>query len=202
MFGSLLGASSGAGGLSSLLGGGGDPGKKQWAQMLRQYQMMQGQNAGMFANAFQQQRKSLGAIKAGYGAARNETNAQQTATRQGVMDRETQSLGAQRATLAGSGMGGGTLDVNLQRGITQDTNRSLANVDANFAALRQRLSAEESGLTANGYGAMSGLFQNQAGMNSQLGMSLFNAIGNQQHPDPNAFLGNLIQGGMNILPFV
>lgn len=176
-------------GASQLLGGfggGGDPGKKQWAQMLAQYNMVRGQNAGLFANAFQQQRKGLGAIKQGYGAALNETNAQQATAHQGVMDREKSNLGALRSTLAGSGMGGGTLDANLQRGVFSDTNRSLANVDSHFAAMRQNLATERSQLEANQYGALAGLFQNQAGQSNQLGMSLFDAIGNQQHPDPNA----------------
>lgn len=194
--------SFGASQLLGGLGGGADPGKKQWAQMLAQYNLVRGQNAGLFANAFQQQRKALGSIKGGYGAALNETNAQQANARTGVMDREKANLGALRSTLAGSGMGGGTLDANLQRGVNMDTNRSLANVDSQFAALRQNLATERAQLEANQYGALSGLFQNQAGQSNQLGMSLFDAIGNQQHPDPNAFLGNLLQGGMNILPFL
>lgn len=194
--------SFGASQLFGGLGGGADPGKKQWAQMLAQYNMVRGQNAGLFANAFQQQRKGLGAIKAGYGNALAQTGVQQAQATQGVRDRETANLGALRSTLAGSGMGGGTLDVNLQRGVQQDTNRGLADVDARFAALRQNLATERAQLEANQYNALSGLFQSQAGQSNQLGMSLFDAIGNQQHPDPNAFLGNLIQGGMNILPFL
>lgn len=197
-----LGSGLAGGALLGGLGGGGDPGKKQWAQMLAQYRLLQGQNAGNFANAFQQLKKSQGAIRAGYGAARNETNAQQTVARQGVMDSEKRNLGALRSTLAGSGMGGGTLDVNLQRGVQADTNRSLASVDANFAALRQRLATEQAGLEANSYNALADLFQGQAAQNNQLGMSLINAIGSQQRADPNAWMGNLLQGGMQLLPFL
>lgn len=194
MFGAAIGALGGLGsaGLSSLLGGGSDPGKKQWAQMLAQYNLTKGQNAGLFANAFQQQRKGLGAIKQGYGAALNETNAQQATAHQGVMDRETANLGALKSGLAGSGMGGGTLGANLQRGVYSDTNRGLANVDAQFAAIRQSINTQRAGLEANQYGALSGLFQNQASQSNQLGMSLFDAIGNQQHPDPNAGFNALL----------
>lgn len=187
---------------SGLLGGGSDPGKKQLAQILAQYKLLQQGTGVAYANAMAQQKKGLGAIKTGYTNALNATNTAASTAKQSVLDRETRNVGSLKAGLADFGMSGGTLGANLERGIYSDTNRSLSDVDAQIASIRAGLEAQQGQALAGQYGAMAGLFQGQNASNVGLGQSLIGTLGSVQHVDPNAWLGNLLQGGMQLLPFL
>lgn len=204
MFGALLGA---AGGASSALSmgnmlGGSDPGKKQLKQILGIYKQLQGQQAGLYANAQQQQKKGLKAIQGGYDKALKETGNLGYSAKQSVLGREKQNLGAMQQGLTQSGLGSTSVAQNLQRGVYSDTNRSLSAIDEQLASLRSNLQAQKSQLEANQYGALAGLFQNQSASQVGLGQSMIGTLGSVQHQDPNAWMGNLVQGGMNLLPFL
>ncbi len=197
-----LGAFGGNKGVAGLLGGGKDPGKAQLAQILGIYKQLQGQQAGLYANAQQQQKKGLDAINTGYGKALGEVANSGAVAKQQVLSRERQNLGTLQQGLTQSGLGSTSVAQNLQRGVYSDTNRSLSAVDESLAQLRSNLQAQKSQLEANQYGALAGLFQNQNAAQTGLGQSLIGTLGSVQHTDPNAFLGNLVQGGMNLLPFL
>jgi hypothetical protein len=186
LFGNIGGGLIGAGALGSLLGGGKDPGKKQLAQMMGIYGQLGGKQAGFFANALQQQKQGLASIGKGYKTAMGLAGSQAATAKQGVLDRETANTGALKAGLAGSGMGGGTLQANLQRGVYSDTNRSLAGVDSALAELQANLMTQKAQLEANQYGALAGLFQNQSAQSTALGQSMIGTLGSVEHADPNA----------------
>ena len=179
-----------------------DPGKGQLAQILGIYKQLQGQQAGLYANAQQQQKKGLAAINTGYGKALGEVANSGAVAKQQVLSRERQNLGTLQQGLTQSGLGSTSVAQNLQRGVYSDTNRSLSAVDESLAQLRSNLQAQKSQLEANQYGALAGLFQNQNAAQMGLGQSMIGTLGSVQHQDPNAWMGNLIQGGMQILPFL
>jgi hypothetical protein len=172
-----------------------DPGKKQLAGILKQYSLLQNQQKVGYANALAQQQKGLGAIKTGYTNALNTVGAQGLAAKQSVTDRETRNVGALKSGLADSGMLGGTLGANLERGIYSDTSRSLSNIDAQIAQIRSGLQTEQANALAGQYGAMAGLHQGLAGAQTGLGQGLIQTLGNVQYQDPNAWLGSLFQIG-------
>lgn len=186
----------------ALLGGGADPGKKQLKGILQQYSLLQNQQKVGYANALAQQQKGLGAIKTGYTNALNTVGSQGLAAKQAVMDREKQNLGALKSGLADSGMLGGTLGANLERGIYSDTNRGLSDIDARIAQIRSGLQTEQANALAGQYGQMAGLHQGLVGAQTGLGQNLIGTLGSVQYQDPNAWIGNLIQGGLQTLPFL
>ena len=195
---------SGAFGIGGMLAGGmgADPGKKQLAQIMGIYKQLQGQQMGLYANAQQQQKKGLAAINTGYGKALGEVANSGAAAKTAILGREKQNLGSLQQGLTQSGLGSTSVAQNMQRGVYSDTNRSLSAVDESLAQLRSNLQAQKSQLEANQYGALAGLFQNQSAAQIGLGQSMIGTLGSVQHQDPNAWMGNLVQGGMNLLPFL
>lgn len=187
--------------LGGVLGGGPDPGKKQYKDILAQHAQLQAQNKASYANALYQQKQGLGAINKGYGAALQSLSTQGAAAKQSIVDRETQNTGALKAGLVSSGLGDTTTATNLQRGIYQDTSRALSSTDEAIAQIKASLLAQQAGAQAGQYGAMAGIFQNQAGQNAALGQSLINSIGNVQYTDPNAWLQQLLGIGGTALGF-
>lgn len=182
-------------GLRSLTGGGKDPGKKQMAQILAEYAKLQNANKVGYANALAMGQKGLGSIQSGFTNALNATNAQASAARQGILDREKANLGTIAGGLADAGNLGSTVGANLQRGVYSDTNRGLTQVDSMFADLRAGLMERRAALEANQYNALAGLFQGQTAGQLGLGQGLISTIGSQQHPDPNSGLNALLQLG-------
>lgn len=176
-------------------GGGGDPGKKQYAQILAAHDRVANQNKAAYANALYQQKQGLGAIKTGYGGALTALSTAGNAGRQDIVDREMRNTGALKAGLVSSGLGDTTTAANLQRGIYSDTSRNLSAHDAAVAQIRASLMAQQAGAEAGQYGALSGVLQGQAGMNAQLGQSLINSIGNVQYEDPGDWISQLLQLG-------
>lgn len=204
MFGALLGAAGGAGSAAAMSGllGGKDPGKAQLAQILGIYKQLQGQQQGLYANAMQQQKKGLKAVQGGYDKALKETGNLGYSAKQSVLGREKQNLGMMQQGLTQSGLGSTSVAQNLQRGVYSDTNRSLGDIDAQIAQIRSGLLAQQGNAVGGQYGALAGLFQNQSSAQVGLGQSMIGTLGGVQHQDPNAWMGNLIQGGMQILPFL
>ena len=196
--GSLGLGASGSALLGGLGGGGGDPAKKQYKNILAQHALLQRQNQASYANALYQQKQGLNAINKGYGAALQTLGTQGNAAKRSIVDRETANTGALKAGLVSSGLSDTTTAANLQRGIYSDTNRDLAGVDEAIAQIKANLQAQQAGAQAGQYGAMAGLFQGQAASNAGLGQSLINTIGNVQYSDPNAWLNQLLGIGGTI----
>lgn len=204
MFGSLGGLSAFGGhkGIAGMLGKQKDPGKAQLAQILAQYRLMQGQQRSIFASAQQQQQKGLRAVEGGYKNALATIGNTGYQAKQNVLGREQQNLGSMRAGLESSGLQDTTLGANLSRAVYRDTNRDLSQIDEMLAGMRSSLEAQRGMAQAGQYGALAGLLQGQSGQQTALGQSLIGTLGSVQHTDPNAWMAGLVQGGMNLLPFL
>lgn len=182
---------------SAFLGGGGgkDPGKGQQKGILKEHEKTAMQNRALYAQAAYQQRQGLGAINAGFKQANSVLGQQAANAKQGILDRETQNLGALKAGAAAGGTLGTSTNTNLNRAVYSDTSRALADTDATIGAIKAQLATQQAAAQAGQYGQLAGIAQNQAGASNQLGQSLINSLGNVQYQDPNAWLQSLFSIG-------
>ena len=178
--------------LRGVLGGGADPGKAQQAGILKAHAQTAMQNRALYAQAAWQQRQGLGAINSGFKQANSVLGQQSAAAKQGILDRETQNLGALKAGAAAGGTLGTSTNTNLQRAVYSDTGRQLADTDAQVAAIKADLAQRQAQATAGQYNVLGNTAQNQAGASNQLGQSLINSLGNVQYQDPNAWIQSLL----------
>ena len=102
-----------------------------------------GQQEALARQATQQQ---LG----GYDTARREAARLGRGAKREALDRETQLMGRASQGLTQSGLGSTTVGTNLQRGITSDTNRTMAGVDEGLAGLYGNLALGRAGVEAQG----------------------------------------------------
>ena len=188
---------------SAFLGGGGgkDPGKGQQKGILAEHAKTAMVNRSLYAQAAYQQRQGLGAINAGFKQANSVLGQQAANAKQGILDRETQNLGALKAGAAANGMSGTSTNTNLQRAVYSDTGRQLADTDATIGAIKAQLATQQAAAQAGQYGQLAGIAQNQAGASNQLGQSLINSLGNVQYQDPNAWLSSLLGLGGTVAGF-
>lgn len=184
-----------------LLGGGKDPGKAQQAGILKAHKETAMQNRALYAQAAYQQRQGLGAINAGFKQANSVLGQQAANAKQGILDRETQNLGALKAGAAAGGTLGTSTNTNLNRAVYSDTSRALADTDATIGAIKAQLATQQAAAQAGQYGQLAGIAQNQAGASNQLGQSLINSLGNVQYADPNSWLHSLLGIGGTVAGF-
>ncbi len=174
------------------LSSGSDPGKKQLGSVLQAQRETAMQNRSLFAQAKYEAKQGQKAIDSGFKAA-NSVLGQAAATgRQRLLDRETANLGALKAGVADSGMGGTSTATNLQRAVYSDSSRDLAGFDAEIAGIKADLEARRAAATAGQFGSLAGISQNQAGASNALGQSLINSLSNVQYADPNQWLNSLL----------
>lgn len=180
-----------------LFGGGGDPGKKQYGQMMSVYQKAQSNQALQFARAQGEQKKALGAIKTGFGAARANTGQVFRQARVGAQELGQQGLAASQQGMVDRGLYNTTVFDNAQRGVNADITRSLAEIDAAYAQGIAGLDVGEGQAVAGVHQGMAGLYQNQSAQSTALSGDIAQAIANVQYEDPNAWLKQLLGiGGM------
>lgn len=188
--------------LGGLFGGGGkDPGKKRYADVMALYAQLQSQQNAGYGKAYGQQKKALGAIQTGFQGAIDNASRVGASSKQGVLDREQQSMGALSQSLTDRGLFNTTAFDNARRGISSDTNKSLSSIDAAIAQLQGGLLAQKGQAEAGAYGNLAGLQQNWAGAQTGLGLSKVASIEGVQDQNTD-WLGQLFQTGAQFLPFL
>lgn len=182
-----------------LMGGGKDPGKGQYNQVMSIFKQAQGQQAQAQANALQQQQKALGAIKGGYKNALASAGNTAYAAKKSVLGRETQNLGTMRAGLESSGLQDTTLGANLSRAVYSDTNTNLGQIDSALSQILSGLQSEQAQLEAGIYGNTASMFGAFGAQNAGLSSNIANAVAGVQYENPNAWLSSLFSMGGNVL---
>jgi hypothetical protein len=99
------------------------------------------------------------------------------AEKRSVLDREQQSGAAMRSDLSRRGLGNTTVGANMQRGITSDTNRSLAGITERMAALRAQATSQYAGQEAQSLGNLGSFFQQKGQGEYGFGQDIANTWG-------------------------
>jgi len=146
-----------------------------------------GQNLGGLHGANQAWlMKALRAIQGGYGGAQNALNMQGALGTKAIVDRERQALAGNDQNMISRGLYSSTAATAGQRGITQDTNDSLASLNAQLAQIGSNIKIDEGQ-------ALAGAFGNFAGENSNYGNQLLNLGLNTEYGEQGGS-GGLIAG--------
>lgn len=135
------------------------------------YEQFFRQQGGFYGQAQNQLQKALSGVQSGYGTARANAGLSAQNARQGVMDREKQSMGTLSQSLASRGLGSTTLLDNARRGLSSSTSRELSNIDALLGQVLGQLDIGQAMAEAGARGDLAALFQNQAGANTALGVN-------------------------------
>lgn len=145
--------------------------KSQQSSLAALFAQLQGNQNALYGQAAHQQKKALGAIQTGFQGAIDNSSRIGASSKQGVLDREQQSMGSLSQSMTDRGLFNSTAYDNARRGISSDTNRSLSSIDAALAQLQGGLLAQKGQAEAGQYDWLARLLQGQAGANSQLGLA-------------------------------
>lgn len=169
-----------------------DYGSGQLADIQKLFAQLQPQIAGQFGLAQSYGHKALDSIQSNYAAAGRDVARQGQLAQRSIMDRETQRLGGTQQSLVSRGLYNTTAFDNANRGVVNDTNRSLNELAGVIGQMQAGLKTGQAAAEANAYAGLSGSAQSYAALLAQLGLGQANLLGSVQHQGGDGILGPLL----------
>lgn len=157
----------------------------------------------LFGAAQDQYGDILSALREGYGNARTNISEQGRVATQGIMDSQTQALGASQQAAINAGLSGSTAHSTANRGIAADTARALSGLNASLSQLYANLDVGQAGAEAVAMQGLANLFQNQSA--TELGYlgQTFGAINQTPIAQPQQDgTSQILSATMQALPFL
>lgn len=141
--------------------------------------------------------KGLNAIKPAYAAARKNVQVGKASSAQSAMDIGQQMQSQAQQSMAARGLYNSTVMDNARMGISSQTTRDLADIDASYAQLLAQLDIGEGQATTQANQYLSGMFGQQA--SSVAGLKMNQAqLAASMYEDPDQWLDNLLGIGTTL----
>lgn len=177
-----------------LIGGGGG-GNSQAAKVDALSAQARTANAQNYARAEVERRRALGDVQGGYAKARGALAQGQTQAIQTATDQGSQAAANATQRLGSSGLLNTTIAQNAAQGVSAQTSRAVANINAQYAQMLATLGVNEGNAVAGIRQNIAGGAQSFGGSQAGLYANHAGLINSQPEQDPNAWLESLLQIG-------
>ena len=139
--------------------------------------------------------KALGAIDQGYGKAGQTLAAQGALGTKSILDNETRAKSSNAQSMINRGLYGTTVTDAVDRGITSDTNQSLAELNTMLAQIGSNIDISKGQAQASAFGDLASVDQNFAQLMLSLGLGQLGATQNVQYGKQGGALPGLLNIG-------
>lgn len=184
--------------VKDIFGGGGDPGKAQAAEVRSLYGQAEAKQAQLFGQQTAAAQKAANIIPKAYGAARKNVQVGKSSALTRASDAGQAMQAQAQQSLAARGLYNSTVMDNARMGISSQTTRDLADIDASYAQLMAELDIGEGQAMSQAQQFLSGTYGSQSAGYTNLKANQAGQLAQIQYEDPDAWLNSLLGIGGNI----